>query len=74
MSPVDAEFHLKSSSYCGIQFCLLGNISIIKPVSERRDHESVGTSEVLVHVVEVHVSDGDKTVICLLFEVESALF
>ena len=50
------------------------NLLTNKPVSKRRDHKSVCASEVLVHVVEADISDGDKTLIRLLFEVESALF
>ena len=43
------------------------------PVSERRDHKTVSAAQELIHVVEVHVGNGDETEVLVFFEVEAGL-
>ena len=47
---------------------------MILPIGERRDDQSIGTTEIFIHVFEVDIRDGNSTHIGILVEVESALF
>jgi hypothetical protein len=48
-------------------------LHVYTPVSEWCDDQSFSASQELIHVGEIHISDGDLAFIFIVFEVETSL-